>query len=476
MTQRGFKVVSRVMLPAFAVAALASTLAKTARAQQPSPSDSSQPTTRSFWGPFPTDTDSTRVRFVDPGMPLWESMLVWPYRVISFPVRVVGLGIGESIEWLDESRTLQRIGSWLGPRRGPFGVVLELSAGGLPGFGAGATLEHDALFGPANRFRLRASWTLRDNGRLTSGILVPVGGGTEIEFGAGLRHRSNARFFGLGPDAVAADRSFYRQDLTWLAGSLHRRLGTNLGIGSDVVLSNVSTGAPRDPDEPALADRFAGRVPTGYDRRSTGVSVGLFVSHDDTDGDGRPRTGGIRRLRATYFRGVGSEDARFWSYRAELQQFVPLWYRSNVLALRGYVTWIDPIGGTAVPFQRLMTNDDPDLLRGFRDFRWRDRGLIALSVEYRWPLWVYSHVDRTGVDMYVLADVGQVFGTFSEISEDRLTTSYGVGLRLLSRAGFVLRLEYARSGEESVWRLRSDQIFQFAKGRLYHGRDPVPRR
>jgi len=416
------------------------------------------------------------MRFTDRGMPLWESVLVWPYRVISFPVRLVGLGASESIEWLDESRTLTRVASWLAPREGPFGVVLELSAGGLPGLGGGATVEHDAFFGPRNKFRLRGTWTLRDHYRVTTGLLLPIGGHSQIELAAGMRYRSNARFFGIGPDADAVDRAYYHHRQTWAATSLQHTLADHLSVGADAVVSGIAAGEPRADDVPALADQFAGRLPPGYGRTSTGISIGAFLSYENTGGDGRPSSGGVRRMRATYFQGVGDEDARFWSYRAELQQFVRLWYPANVLAIRGYLTWIEPVGGTVVPFQRLMTNDDPDLFRGFRDFRWRDRGMVALSAEYRWPLWAYSHVDRLGIDMYLLADVGQVFGAFDEISRERLTFSYGGGLRLLSRAGFVLRLEYARSGEESVWRLRSDQIFQFAKGRLYHGRDPIPRR
>ena len=134
------------------------------------------------------------------------------------------------------------------------------------------------------------------------------------------------------------------------------------------------------------------------------------------------------------------------------------------------------MGSSDIPFQRLMTNDDPDLFRGYRDFRWRGRGMAVLTAEYRWPLWALTHADRLGADLYLLADLGQVFDDFSEISTDAMTLSYGAGIRVLNLRGFVLRFEYARSGEEVVLRLRSDQVFQFAKGGLFHGRDPVPAR
>ncbi len=100
--------------------------------------------------------------------------------------------------------------------------------------------------------------------------------------------------------------------------------------------------------------------------------------------------------------------------------------------------------------------------------------MVVFSAEYRWPVWVYQRPEGPGLDLYLLTDIGQVFNDFDQISVDNLAFSYGIGLRLLTARGLVLRLEYARSGEDAVWRLRTDQIFQFARGGLFHGRDPVP--
>jgi len=164
------------------------------------------------------------------------------------------------------------------------------------------------------------------------------------------------------------------------------------------------------------------------------------------------------------------------TYRIDMQQFFQLWYPYHVLALRAFATWIDQVGATPVPFQRLMTNDDPDLLRGFRDFRWRDRGMAVLSAEYRWPLWVLTQANGMGLDLYLHSDIGQVFSSLDQINRDNLTFSYGAGIRLLGARGFVLRLEYARSNETFVVRVRGDQIFQFTRGGLFYGRDPIPAR
>jgi hypothetical protein len=100
----------------------------------------------------------------------------------------------------------------------------------------------------------------------------------------------------------------------------------------------------------------------------------------------------------------------------------------------------------------------------------------VLSAEYRWPLWAPSHQEGMGLDLYLLTDVGQVFSEIGEISSENLTFSYGAGVRLLGLKGFVLRVEVGRSSEGTVWRLRTDQVFQFARSGFFHGRDPIPTR
>jgi outer membrane protein assembly factor BamA len=245
-------------------------------------------------------------------------------------------------------------------------------------------------------------------------------------------------------------------------------------VEGEVLYSEV--GARGGDDEtPALRTVYAGALPPGYPRTSDGVSGSLSLIRDTAAPGGRPDRGAYYRLKLSRFQGTGGEDAAFWTYRGELQQFVPLWFSNRALAVRGFVTWIDS-GGDVVPFQRLMTNDDPDLLRGYRDFRWRGRGMAAGTVEYRWPLWVAKQAHALGLDAYLFTDIGQVFGERREIALRNLTVSWGGGLRLVNLGGFLARLEVGASNEETILRFRTDQVFQFSKGNLFHGRNPIPER
>jgi hypothetical protein len=467
----------RLQCLAFTAAALAAGGVE-ATAQEPIPaSDSVAPRQGSgvglsYWGEIPPPTDSTTGRFANPPVSFWEAVLVSPYRVLTFPVRAVSAGMLAAVEFMDDRRILDVF------FRPPGNVQLfpEVSAGGLSGLGAGLAVQHNHVGAAGNLLRLRFSTSVRGDRRITGGARFPIGSGGELDVGAGYRNRANARYFGIGPEASRFDESFYRQRLTWLGASYDQRLGA-LYLRGKLLYTGVSTGEPGGDFEPSLSRRFADDRPAGFGARSDGLSLELLIGHVDYRETGRPTRGGVRQLRTSYFFGTGADDATdFWTFRAELQQFIPLWYDYHALALRWYASWIQPVGGAAdFPFQRLLTNDDPDLLRGYNDFRWRDRGLTVLSVEYRWPLWAFQHAAAAGIDIYLLADVGQVFNELAQIDLNNLTFSYGVGLRLVDGPGFVLRIEFARSNEQSMFRLKSEQIFQWTKG-LFHGKDPVPPR
>ena len=438
--------------------------------------DSGNGTGASYWGTIPPLSSTTSQTIQNQPMPVWEGMLVWPYRVITFPLKALSVGFGETLEYLDDRKVLYRLNKLLGPRQGPFGVLMQVEAGGLPGFGGGLALEHDAFFGPSNRFRLYGTTTVTGTHRASLGMRFGSGTQSEVDVGAGFRVRPNARYFGIGYETTEVNESFYTQRLIWAGTSYRRGIGANLYIKGDALISSVRASLPRDDDKVPITALFPDALPVGYGSSTHGFTFGVALTHENAIETGRPARGGSRRLRVSYYRGFADDSANFWTYRADLQQFFQLWYPNHVLALRTHVTWLDQVGSTPIPFQRLMTNDDPDLTRGYRDFRWRDRGMAVLSAEYRWPLWVLTHADRTGADLYLHTDIGQVFSNVDQIRWENLSVSYGFGIRLLGARGFVLRLEYARSNEDNVWRLRGDQIFQFTRGGFFYGRDPVPAR
>lgn len=430
----------------------------------------------SYWGTLPEPSDSVTARFVGQGSPLWERTLLVPYRIVSLPFRGLSAGMATSLIYLDDHRVVYRVRRLVGPRRGPFGFMVSAMAGGMTRWGGGVTLVHDSFLSPANAAKLRLQITSDQGRRATFGFSRGRGDGFQSDLGLGYRLLQTARYYGLGPRSRKDRESLYQEETSWAALGHTHRWASGVAVETRAMISGIGARNPSNRDFPPLAETFAEELPDGYGRRSDAVSLSLALRHDTAREDRRPAGGGVRRATVARTDGIGSGRSSFWTFRGDADQFLPLWNSGQVLALRGFLSWSEAIGGSQIPFQRLMTNDDPDILRGYQDLRFRDRGMTAATIEYRWPIWAERAVNGLGVDAYLLGDFGQVFGSRRDLALDQFTVSYGGGLRFLSASSFVGRLEFAWSDEEMRIRLRADQVFQFSRGGLYHGRNPIPLR
>jgi outer membrane protein assembly factor BamA len=428
----------------------------------------------SYWGEIPEPADSVAVTLRGPARPLWEKALKVPYEIISLPVTAVRTTGKASLIFAERTGLAGRIQWLLGPQRGPFGMKLQFQSSELIGLGYGIGINHDAFLGSNNRFVFRWSTSTKATRKINTGVHFGESGPNSLILGASSTRRPNARYFGDGPLSREPDESFYTQDLTWAGLTLQRRFLPGLNLQATVLYSGIEATVPEelDDDDRPIDDVFD-PIPVGYGKSSCGVTAGLTLIRDTTDENGRPTTGGIRRLRATYFSEMGEVGESFWTWRAELEEFIPLWKSKQVLALRGVLTQIETSSKEKIPFQRMITNDDPDQLRGYDDFRWRGLGLALLTAEYRWPIWANTTADALGADCYLFADYGQVFNHLGEVSASDLTRSYGAGVRLIGNGGFSARAEIGKSKEETVARFSLDQVFQYAKGGLMHGKDQV---
>ena len=91
-------------------------------------------------------------------------------------------------------------------------------------------------------------------------------------------------------------------------------------------------------------------------------------------------------------------------------------------------------------------------IRGFDEFRFRDRRNLLLQVEYRWEIWAY-------IDMPVFVDAGKVFADMDDFNFKDLHTGYGFGLRIHTPGGWRLRFDLARSTEGIKFHVSSGPSF-----------------
>lgn len=428
----------------------------------------------SAWGEFPAATDSTTALMVTRPTPTWAKVVDVPYAIIAFPFHIVGKGVEYTINWSEDHGVAHFVKKVIQRRYFPPYTSVKLRAGGQDGFGGTFGIAYPEMPGYGNTVRLKLDASTRGDRGVAAGADFGTVRNGEVQFGGGYAYRPHLRYFGIGPETREQDESLYLEEMTAGAVSYEIALGGAFTTKAAVHYTTIAARGTFRDDQPPLQEVFADEIPVGFHDRTEGVTGYWQLEHNDAPERTRPNRGGVQRGKIAYF--SGNDDVRFWTWRAEVQQFVPLWFTRRALAVRGVLTKIEPQGDAIIPFQRLMTNDDPDLMRGYRDFRFRDLGMALVNLEYRFPIWSLDQSTGIGIDMYVFSDFGQVFSDWDQIKTDNIADSYGGGFRLGSVEGFKGRLEFGWSEEGWIARLRADQIFQYDKDHFLRGRIPVPER
>lgn len=266
------------------------------------------------------------------------------------------------------------------------------------------------------------------------------------------RHLPQEDFYGLGPDTRRETETNYRlrssslegvagfQLTDWLGASLRAGfVQFDLGPGTDSAFPDIRTlhGEPTAPGivtEPDFWRSTAGVILDFRDKPTdahAGHMVGLLVSHYND------RKGNISEFTRL------AVDARY---------YLPLASRYRTLAVRLAASSDQVPRGQFVPFYLQEPLGGINGVRGFNDFRFRDRNLLLGSAEYRWD-------PAEFLQMVLFYDAGKVFSRTSEFGFSGLEKGFGGGVRLKSASGVLLRLELAHSREGNVFHFKLGPAF-----------------
>ncbi|UCH82797.1 MAG: hypothetical protein JSW50_09980 [Candidatus Latescibacterota bacterium] len=458
-----------VLTVIFNVAAVTPAWPMAPPALTPAPPDSSglvSGTGSSYWGMIPAPMDSSTAVFDNRGRKAWEWPLAVPYSAINLVLRGIRVGTAVGVLWVKDW------GVWR------YVSILPIPQGFTPGVdysaleGFGLTVSYQNRLGsPNNPFRLRGYYSMEGWQKYTLGFMFNQNGKTNLQVGFGYRLRPKLSFCGIGPNSRGDHESFYEDERAWGGANLRYWIAENTFIS---FLGAFSSIAARDPDTSADTTTIAdipGGTPPGFEERSDGVMLRFASVYNTAKNLGNPDRGTILGGTIGGFVSTNSADAEFLAYRLEFQKFFPLWHHRRVLAVRAYMNWIDELGDTTVPFQRMFINEMPDQFRGFDESRWRDLGITGITLEYRFPLMAIKPNSGFGIDTIFLADIGQVFDDLDQIKRDNLTQSYGFGFRTYITPNFLGTMEFVWSDEGFQFRLSTRQLFQFSKDVLYQGRE-----
>jgi outer membrane protein assembly factor BamA len=237
-------------------------------------------------------------------------------------------------------------------------------------------------------------------------------------------------FYGIGPDTDLDDAEAYTPLGVDLTGAFRFRLARNLYLGPRLLFQAQEI-AEREED---------GRLAGGNIAGSNGVILfgwGPHISCDRRDSSTYPTSGFLANVEAEFFRGEWGSSEDFTRLFLDYRHYLSL-YGEHVLAAQVFTA----ITLGTVPFQALPDLGSNDLMRGYKDSRFRDRTFVAAQLEYRFPLfWRFGGV--------LFGGIGQVGPSIGELALDDLKYAGGLGFRfaVTEDPKVNLRLDLALSPE-----------------------------
>ena len=246
-------------------------------------------------------------------------------------------------------------------------------------------------------------------------------------------------FFGFGPDSVRDNRvNFALREIAAGTFADHRIGALTLHGGADFVRPTTREGA--DKNYPSIEQRFDITTLPGFVDGPDFVVLRGGAVFDRTDEPGNPRRGPQHRVEFSRWTSRGGAPSSFSAVTADLRQFLSFLNLTRVIALRGALWHTAADAGADVPLYYQPVLGGGRALRGYREFRFRDRSALLLQAEYRYQLFA-------GADGVFFYEAGTVGPSLRDLGS--LKTDYGLGLRFGSGQGIFLRIEAAFGTPES---------------------------
>ncbi|MCB9799799.1 MAG: BamA/TamA family outer membrane protein [Candidatus Omnitrophica bacterium] len=267
--------------------------------------------------------------------------------------------------------------------------------------------------------------------------------------------------YGIGPHTSLGEGGVYSREET--------TVGASVGFGWDeeiqnldfkISYHNINLSEGRDGGRRQIRSLFG---PTAVLNSDSLLDLDLIYQHDTRNHKRNSTSGGLRELAVGYREGLGSSQARFMHYHAEISQYLSLGSKRRVLAARIYGEHNDELNGGIVPFHQMprlgghgTANTLSQSLRGFDTNRFTDESALLFNLEYRYAIWEYRDFR---LDAVMFFDVGQVFSEVSRFQFGDFRESYGTGFRLGIANFTILSLEAAHGDEGTQFYVRSETPF-----------------
>jgi outer membrane protein assembly factor BamA len=317
--------------------------------------------------------------------------------------------------------------------------------GMVPGAGwlsVGPGYRHH-LFGDAALVSASAAMSIRHYSTLQSQLEWPTLFSNRLSLGVAGKYQdfTQINYFGVGPDSEKSAWSDYRLKSVDLGGTAIYRPSYWLSIGGGAgYIRNLDIAPGTSAIHPPVNDGFDENTAPGLLLQPRYRHTDVFVGGDTRDVRGYTKSGGLYRLGLINFQDLSASAQSFRRVDADATQYVALLRRDWILSVRGHIALTQTGAGNKVPFYMMPTIGGHNTLRGYNDYRFRDRNAAAFGAEYRLP--VFRMVDAA-----LFAEAGSVAPTARGLWREGFNRDFGVGVRLHSSTKTFARVDVARGQE-----------------------------
>lgn len=297
------------------------------------------------------------------------------------------------------------------------------------------------LFDTSARISMKKYWELDSNLRLnlSKNSTDEEAGDTKANFYALIKDMPRLDFFGVGPETREERRAVYHYREGVVGADLSKPVAGWLNVGGaietiwpDVVrISNPTVNSVERAFTEASAPGITSQPNFFHYVAYAGIHTPGQIEHRSVD----------YHLLYHFYQDWQEHRFSFRRFEADLRNKFPFGgvtrakdgtaYNKNEIRVRLRLSLSETRDGQRVPFYLMPTLGGSNLrgddtLRGFRDYRFRDRDLVLLQTEYLREL-------KGPVDFIAFYDTGKVAPSVSRFGEGRLRHTYGLGVVVVPR-------------------------------------------
>lgn len=347
-----------------------------------------------------------------------------------------------NLMWIRDERILERISEGL--------AGLRLKFGGLaPGAGFALGPEYYREDFAKGQLLLRGAAQASFTGaqKIDLELAAPRLANERLEWRVqAVRHDyPRLNYYGPGPESEKTGRSNFRLEDTAIDTTLVYRPYRTLELGASAGYLLMNTGPGTNRRLISAERQYTGADTPGLDMQGNSFRYGAYAQVDYRDNPGGPRSGGSYTVQFNRYndRSLGRFD--FDRLSVDLQQYLPLFNKRRVIALRARTNHSFTRDGQQVPFYLQPVLGGNHDLRGYRPFRFFGNNSMVMNAEWRWEVF-------SGMDMALFADAGKVYQRHSDFHLRNLESAVGFGMRFNVRNNTFIRLDTGFSHEGyQVW-------------------------